>query len=382
MIKNAIAKIHLWLGLTSGVIVLIVSLTGCIYAFSKEITEWKRQDSLYVENQADSIIAVSKLWEKAEKEFGPEKKISWVNIYNDPQKTWVFSTYKSNSEGLTYFSTIEYYQSLFIDPYSGEVKAIYDEKLDFFNVVKFLHWSLLLKTEIGQPIVGWSTLIFVILLISGLVLWWPKSFKTAKNRFNIKWKKPTKLYRKLYDLHNVLGFYSIVFALLISLTGMVWAFRWFQTTVYVVAAGTTSPPDVSIEKSSPENYTVASPIDEAYSQTRKKYADANAFRISLPADSLGVINVYVQQKEGLYYISHQLQFDQYSGKLLKERKHSDKNFGEKLITANYDIHVGAILGIPGKILAFLVSLICASLPVTGFFMWWKRRRNRQQISLF
>uniref|UniRef100_UPI00356902EA PepSY domain-containing protein n=1 Tax=Lutibacter sp. TaxID=1925666 RepID=UPI00356902EA len=85
----------------------------------------------------------------------------------------------------------------------------------------------------------------------------------------------------------------------------------------------------------------------------------------------------IQQYDGLYYVNHSLQFDQYSGKLLKERNHKNKNFGEKIINANYDIHVGAILGIPGKIIAFIASLICASLPLTGFLIWIGRKRKNK-----
>jgi uncharacterized iron-regulated membrane protein len=43
---------------------------------------------------------------------------------------------------------------------------------------------------------------------------------------------------------------------------------------------------------------------------------------------------------------------------------------------NYDIHVGQILGLTGKIIAFLASLICASLPITGFIIWWGKRNKK------
>jgi uncharacterized iron-regulated membrane protein len=44
---------------------------------------------------------------------------------------------------------------------------------------------------------------------------------------------------------------------------------------------------------------------------------------------------------------------------------------------NYDIHVGAVLGLPGKIIAFCASLIAASLPITGFYIWWGRRKKKK-----
>jgi uncharacterized iron-regulated membrane protein len=49
--------------------------------------------------------------------------------------------------------------------------------------------------------------------------------------------------------------------------------------------------------------------------------------------------------------------------------------GERLVEMNYDIHVGAIGGLTGKIIAFIASLVCASLPVTGFIIWWGKRRR-------
>lgn len=378
MIKYFIAQLHLWLGLISGVIVLIISITGCIYVFSKEITDARRKDAIYVQKTGEQTIPLSQLWEKTQKELGSESEVSWVNIYNNPDKSWVFYSYKGNKNATTYFGMVEHYISVYVNPYTATVQGKYDEKYDFFNLVKFIHWSLLLSTKIGQPIVGWSTFVFVILLITGLVLWWPKSFRSAKNLFRFKWNKNTSVYRKFYDLHNVLGFYILLIAMVIALTGMVWAFKWFQMIVYVVASGTVTPPDLSQEKSIPTSYEQVSPIDKVFEFTRQRYADAAGFRLSPASDSMGVINVNVQQKEGLYYMMHTLQFDQYSGELLKEHTFDDQNAGEKVIRANYDIHVGSILGIPGKIIAFLASLICASLPVTGFLIWWEKRKKKKK----
>lgn len=69
------------------------------------------------------------------------------------------------------------------------------------------------------------------------------------------------------------------------------------------------------------------------------------------------------------------QFDQFTGELLKTTTFDEKNAGEKLRAMNYDIHTGTIMGMPGKILAFIASLISASLPVTGFYIWWGRKKK-------
>lgn len=377
--KKIIGKIHLWLGLSSGLIVFIIAITGCIYVFSDEFTNSFRKNDMYVQPQ-EKTLELNQLWESTQEQIGSTFQLSWVNVYNNPTKSYIFYAYKSNENAITYFENIEYYKSIYVNPYTGKILNIYNEELDFFNIVKMLHWSLLLKTEYGQPIVGYSTIIFVIMLISGFILWWPKNKKSRKQRFSFQWKNTTRWKRKNYDLHNILGFYIGSVAIIIALTGLVWAFSWFQAIVYVVGAGTTTPPDFSRATSSYIEISKPKAFEIALKTTKEKYTDSNGFRITPAKDSTDIINVYIQQYDGLYYVNHGLQFDQYSGKLLKERKHQNKNFGEKIINANYDIHVGAILGMPGKIIAFIASLICASLPLTGFLIWIGRKRKKNYYS--
>lgn len=377
-LKHWIGKIHLWLGFTSGLIVLFMAVTGCIYVFSQEITAVLRQQAIYVPKVQAKTIAVSELWKKTQQELGTTKKISGVNVYNDPERAWIFNCYKnSGRESIWYLNKLEYYESIYVDPYTGKILGSYDEKTDFFNIVKMLHWSLLLDAPIGQQIIGWSTFIFVIMLITGLVLWWPKNKAARKQRFAFQWKDTTQWKRKNYDIHNIFGFYIFSIALVIAFTGMVWAFSWFQAIVYVAGSGTTTPPDVKQEKSVIAKISGISAIDTAFVLIKARHKDADAFSLSPAADSTAAINAYIQQNKGTYYVSHAMQFDQYSGKLLLERNHDEKNFGEKLITANYDIHVGAILGIPGKIIAFLGSFVCGMLPVTGFLIWYGRRNKKK-----
>ncbi|KOS07384.1 hypothetical protein AM493_16045 [Flavobacterium akiainvivens] len=375
-------KIHLWLGLTSGLIVLLLSVTGCIYVFSQEITEWQRHDAIYVPEVKGERLAPSVVWNKTLAAVGDSIAFEDMHIYKDPEKAYEFHCYKAVEEtsSIWYFDTIEYYYQIYVDPYTGEILGIYDQEKDFFNIVKMLHWSLLLKTEIGQPIVGWSTFIFVIMLITGLILWWPKNKAARKQRFWFQWKDTTKWRRKNYDLHNIFGFYISSIAIIVAFTGMVWAFTWFQAIVYVAGSQSITPPEVVKKESVISNGDKNQAFDTAAATTWKKYPSADAISVGMPEDKKGAIQAYVQQYRGKYFVYHQLQFDKYTGKLLHVRDHSEKNFGEKLITANYDIHVGAILGIPGKIIAFIVSFTCAMLPITGFLIWRGRTKKDKKAA--
>ncbi|WP_291914218.1 PepSY domain-containing protein [Chitinophaga sp. CB10] len=382
--RKIVDWLHLWLGLVSGIIVVIISITGCLFVFQKEINEMVYHRQIFVTPANTPTLPVSQLRATAQAYVGVDKPISGIVAYAAPDKAWEFTTYKYNQEGLTYFDICEYFETVYVNPYTGAVTGKVDYKHNFFYIVKFIHWSLLLNDKIGQPIVGWSTFIFVILLITGLILWWPKKWTkaTREQSFKIRWKASWK--RVNYDLHNVLGFYALVIALVLALTGMVWSFSWFQATVYVVASGTTTPPDRSDKTSA----VVTTPVDKlqvldkSFEEARRILPEMKRYGIYAAADPTGVNSIYGYRRSETYYGADVLQFDQYTGKLLQRRNDSHKNAGERLIEMNYDIHVGAIGGIWGKIIAFVVSLICGSLPVTGFYVWWnKKKKAKKKIVL-
>jgi len=374
--------LHLWLGISSGLIVFILGITGCLFAFQKEITELIHRKEIFIEHVPADLktLPLSVLKDRAERALGGKKQISFISTYTKaPNRTWEFGTYKGGDpKAFWYFDSVDYYDLVLINPYSGKVTLVEDHKYEFFAVVKMLHWSLLINHPIGQQIIGWSTFIFVFLLISGMVMWWPKNLKKSNfdKSFKIKWS--AKLKRINYDLHNVLGFYVMTICLVLALTGMVWAFTWFQSTVYVVAARSITPPVNPAGKSDSTKTIKLNPFDVAYAGAQKVFKDADRIGIS-PATGTGEGVIYATGYRGdeTYWNYDALQFDQYSGKLLNRKDQSEKNAGETLIGMNYDIHVGAILGLPGKVLAFFASLIAASLPVTGFIIWWGKKRKKK-----
>src|SRR5690606_7812978 len=122
----------------------------------------------------------------------------------------------------------ENYKLVYLNPYSGELLKYKDMNRDFFRIVLDGHFYLWLPHKIGQPVVASATLIFVIMMISGVILWWPSSKKTTKQRFKIKWNARWR--RRNFDLHTVLGFYMTWVAVFLAFTGLVWGFQWFANS--------------------------------------------------------------------------------------------------------------------------------------------------------
>jgi uncharacterized iron-regulated membrane protein len=377
--KRFMGWLHLWLGLGSGLVIVIISITGCLFVFQKEFSDLKYKNVFFIPARDTATIPLPKLQEIAQQALGKDQPINYITTWKDPGRTWEFMAYKENDSALTYFGAMEYYRSAFLNPHTGQVTGIRNYKTDFFQIVKYLHWSLLLNDRYGQPIVGWSTVIFVVMLITGLILWWPKKWNqvTRKRSFRIYWKG--RFRRLNYDLHNVLGFYFYIPGLILALTGMIFAFQWFQSLVYLAATGTMVTPEPPALRSVRTEAIRNDPMTVAYHTALRNNPASLRMNISPATGSDGVISIYAYTDEEIYYNYREMHFDQYTGNLIWRQDWDQKNRGERLAGMNYDIHVGAIGGLAGKIIAFLASLICASLPVTGFYIWWNKKKKRPHI---
>ncbi|RBL88996.1 PepSY-associated TM helix domain-containing protein [Chitinophaga flava] len=372
------AWLHLWLGLISGIILIIVCLTGCIWVFNEEITGWLEPKTV-VAKQDRPVIQPSTILEIAAREY-PGKQAAYA-IYREGRVVEV------NVGARRSGSTLK------LNPYTGEVVSKVTRKegdVDFFRWILNGHRFLWMPYKIGRPIVNYSTLVFVITLVTGVVLWWPKKWNksTREQSFKIKWGASFK--RVNYDLHNVLGFYSLLVLFAIGVTGMVWGLEWWSNGLYWATSGGRSLPAYTELKSdstqAPHNkFTMAESMDMIWQRVTNGNPRSTGFYMSFPdtAKAASVININVYPSRGQYYNNVRYVFDRHTLEELKENsvyatRFEEADFGTKLRRMNYDIHVGSILGLPGKFMAFFASLIGATLPVTGFLIWWGRKKKKPQ----
>lgn len=371
-LKSLTHLIHRWLGLLSGLVVLIISLTGCLYAFQEEIQD-ATESFRFVRPRQEAVLPPSRLEAIARRQL-PGRHIHAV-MYSGADRA---------AQAIFFQFEPSYYFVVYLDPYTGEVLKVKDMDRDFFRIVLNGHFYLWLPPAIGQPVVATSTLVFVLMLLSGIVLWWPKNRSAARQRVWFRWKTNTQWKRKNYDLHNILGFYACWLALVLALTGLVWGFPWFASYAHRVAGGTKS---TVFQEPASRQITAALPasapaIDRIWARMRSEFPKAHTLEVHIPETDSSSIAVNINPEKGTFWKMDYRYFDQYSLRELAVNhvygRYRDADAADKLIRLNYDIHVGAIGGLPGKVLAFLVSLTAASLPVTGFLLWWGRRRKQKQ----
>jgi uncharacterized iron-regulated membrane protein len=355
--------------MTSGLIVLTICVSGCVYAFEVEIRDWL-QTYRHVEARDAPMLPPSELLSIAQRQL-PGETASRV-IYEGPNR----AAYVQFGNKKT-----RYYKLVFLDPYDGVVLKTIDMNYEFFHIVFNIHYRLFLPPDIGTEIVDYTTLVFVVILASGLVNWWPRSWGGIGKRLAIQWRARWR--RRNFDLHGVFGFYVWPLVLIIALTGLVWGFEWFNDTVYWIASGGMHrPPVVSpvSNKATASYRPLQQSIDEAWNRLVNRHPNAEFMMILLPSTVNGSIRCIVNPDRRTYYKTDHYYIDQYS---LVEMPvaHSwgmyrDANTAAMVRRMNYDIHVGAIGGLAGKLLVFATTLIAASLPITGFLIWWGKRNRR------
>ncbi|GHE23425.1 PepSY-associated TM helix domain-containing protein [Sphingobacterium griseoflavum] len=377
--KKYILWLHKWLGICTGLVVFVVSLSGAVYTFQDELKLLCYPDKYYLQvvgqQQPKPLTA---LIANAQAALPANETISRVDLYPANHRSWVFRASGTDPKGFGHWNYHTYYKKVFLNPYTGEILAVEDTKNEFFQLCLQLHMNLLLGKTYGHALVGYSTAIFAVLLVSGMVLWWPKKWRGKPLRRAFTLHSGAKWKRLNYDLHNVLGFYSCSLALLIAVTGLVFSFPGFKKVyadffnAFETEVARTEP---RVEQTTAIARDYKDPLDNALLHLLRQYPSAGMMSIRLRDADEPLIDIQIRLEENRSGVFKWYYFQKEN--LRVNRVHQSQNLppGDKLASLNYDLHTGNISGIPTKILAFIVSLICALLPITGYIIWWQKRRK-------
>jgi len=372
--KKAFHTLHLWLGLMSGLVVFILAITGSLYAFQDEISGLGAYH--HVTEEQHSFMLPSQLQIIAEQAL-PGKVLQTLK-YNSRQKA---------AEATFYGYHPEYYLTVYLNPYTGEVLKVKDMEKDFFRFIMRGHYYLWLPPAIGHPLVACSTLAFLFVLLTGLMIWIPKNRKALKNRVWFRWKKGTKWPRINFDVHVVGGLYVTIFALIFAITGLVWGFQAFGQGYYTLMGGKKSLAYVEVlsqKTDAGSSVKINNPLDRVWILMCREYPTAGSIEVHPVHSDSVAISANATQRDGKYWKTDYRYFDQHTLREIKAAtiygRFNDAHFADKLYRMNYEIHTGAVLGLPGKIFACLMSLFIASFPITGCILWWKKRKKKPAVS--
>jgi uncharacterized iron-regulated membrane protein len=361
-IKNLMGQAHLWFGLTIGILFFVIALSGAIYTWAPEISMIIYHQK--VEPQEIPFVSASTLKATLNREFP-----------NGDFRTVLYRNRASTINVLLYGPGTYYYA--FLNPYTGALIHLQDMNKGWLNYIKFLHRNLMLG-NVGRQIVHWVTLLFLVMMVTGMVLWWPVRQGGRKQRLTIQWGASPK--RLNYDLHNVLGFYATWVLIFTVITGLFWGFEIVRNSLRAATGENemiydTPKSEAGGSEAASDPFTL---IDSLAGMFRERYP-SKSINISNPHQATDPIQVVVIDPDDLVYNTDHYYFDRYTGHPISGKfengVHAEASLFHTLHGMVYDIHFGTILALPGRLLVFFASLIAASLPITGFIFWLGRKNK-------
>lgn len=363
--RKLLRKLHLWLALPFGLVVTLVCFSGAMLVFEDEVMRLARPDLYYVDRVGTATLPVGQLARRAAAALPDGVGVKSVNIPADPRRTWQVVPERPKRAWVA------------VDPYTGEVRG-YSERAPFFTVMFRLHrWLLDDARPEGRPawgklVVGTSTLLFVLALLTGVVLWWPRSGRALRRSLTVTARRGWR--RLWYDLHVAGGMYALVLLLAMALTGLTWSFGWYRTAFYAafgVEAGRGGG-----HGPAPERGKRAAPGPD-FTAWQQVYASLAArrpdYRQITLSDGAATVST---ARWGNPRAADRYTFDRTTGHLKSITPYADTPPADKLRGWIYAVHVGSWGGLLSRTLNFLAALLGASLPLTGYYLWIKRLRRR------
>lgn len=364
-------KWHLYAGLFGAPLLILIAVTGGILVFSPEIDHALRPDLWKIEAPASPPTTSSsdESCYRTVRERYPNSKILQYRQSDRPDKPYQFLLLTPGIEGL---------HDVWINPYSGELVGERARETAFVRIVEQLHRRLL-TGEVGSSIIELMTGWGIVLCLTGLFLWWPKTARQLRNSLTVP--ASGGAYKVNWRLHNALGGWFAVVILLLALTGMV--FSTYTGAMYskvMAATGGTRSPLFQPPKSTVVEGAAKASLDRMLEQVRMEAGPESRFHVLLPGQPDGsvVFNDLRQERPqwtrlGDFRI---WAFDQYSGAVLQRSGWDDLHPMFRFRILSLVIHFGSIYGLPTKILAAAGCLAMVALAVSGVLIsWWKRQRN-------
>ncbi|MGQ1929122.1 PepSY-associated TM helix domain-containing protein [Ornithobacterium rhinotracheale] len=357
--------IHLWAGLIAGIFIFILCFTGSVLVFREDLVK-AMNPSVFVINPSGEKQNIEQLIQKIETKT--HKNVVSFELNNQATAPYTFMLKdKKQQKGKP--------ESVYVNPYTAEILGNSKELVgsDFFMFNFKLHRWLLLPIEAGRPIIGIVTLLFVLGLVTGIVVWFPKNLKHYKRGFKIKWKANWK--RINHDFHSSFGLYSLVFLFVMGVTGLCWSFGWWKdASSFVIGAQIFNREKIEIKvPEQGENLTLSQIVEKANQQLLYEY-DVLRFSDFNQEEKATAVNAYKNSFAAIslpdtYYFSPK------TGEVLEQELIKDLAFNAFLAKSVHDLHMGKLYGTFNKILFLLFSLIGALLPITGFLIWWNKGRK-------
>ncbi|MEB3753975.1 sulfite reductase flavoprotein subunit alpha [Acinetobacter sp. MD2(2019)] len=392
MFKKSLFQIHWFLGITAGLILSLMGVTGAIFSYDQQILQWINTDSYVVEAQPQAKMTPAELYQYYQQHY-PETKVNSITVAASPTTS---STVNIQKEG----ERRGYNQM--VNPYTAAILPEVKGR-EFFQFIQQLH-RYLTAGEVGKQITAASTLMLLFFIFSGLYLRWPKKH-TFKQWFAVKPKLKGRNF--IWDLHAVVGTWVILFYLVFATTGLYWSYDWWRDGMFKVM-GVERPQMQGMKPPRPEggaaankpqqkgngnlrnrergpeadaqlsNMQIQQALTQSWSSFTQTYKTAySSVTFNLPKEPEKVeisfvdpIPQHERARNSTVYNLQQHSFEQ-------TKLYEDKKLNEKIMSSMLPVHRGSFFGPIWHFMAMLASLAMPLFFVTGWMLYLKRRKQKK-----
>lgn len=379
MFKKVLFQLHWFFGITAGLVLSIMGITGALYSFEGEIMRALNPDTLRVQVREAGMLAPAELVAKIEAATNDRVTGLWIDGRNDDAGRANLTPKPGERRGPTQF----------FDPYTGELlDSPHGEA--FFGLMLQLH-RFLAMGEVGKQLTAASTLALVFFCLSGIYLRWPRQALSWRTWLILDWAKKGRSFN--WDLHAVAGTWALLFYLCAALTGLFWSYDWYREGLNRLLSDTPAGQQQGKrgegrgEGRGPGGRGAPSgpPPQVDYAAVWQGLQQAAGPK--MVAWNLRLPPVAGQPATVFYMLDHadharafnQLQIDPRTGAVSRHERYADKSFKAQLLASVYALHVGEYFGLTGRILMMLASAAMPLFFITGWLLYLDRRRKKRAV---
>ncbi|MBE4723764.1 PepSY domain-containing protein [Acinetobacter baumannii] len=373
MFKKFLFQIHWFLGISAGLILSIMGVTGAIYSYDQQILKWVNTDSYVVQVQSSPKLTPAQLYQHFTT-IQPEIKINSITIAKDPTASSVVNIEKEG-ERRGY--------NMMVNPYTAQVlPEVQGRKL--LLLIQQIHRNLT-AGEFGKQITGACALMLIYFVLSGLYLRWPKKH-SARQWLAVKPKLKGRNF--IWDLHAVVGTWVIVFYLLFACTGLYWSYDWWRSGMFKVLgveqpkmqghSGSGRNKD-QLPKIQLDNAQLITALNQTWSGFNNQIGrDYSTLTVNLPKKDDGKIELsFVDATPQHERARNQAVYNYKTANIEKMELYEDKKLNQKIMSSMLPVHRGSFFGPVYQFVAMLASLAMPLFFVTGWMLYLKRRKQKK-----
>ena len=369
MFKKTLFQLHWFFGITAGLVLALMGITGATVSFQDELLNLLNPSVLKVEKLDSGVLPPAELVRRVEATEGKQVSMMWVGVDSGTAARIFFTPPAGERRG----------QLRYIDPYTGAYQGDASGQ-GFFDLMLQLH-RFLAMGQTGRQITGACTLMLIFFCLSGLYLRWPRKALNWRAWLTLDWAKKGRSFN--WDLHSVAGTWCMIFYLLAALTGLSWSYEWYNKGLQKLFsdAPNSEQRKGGRGKPGPAGPAPVADYDAIWASIQKAAGpDLSMYNVRMPPAAGQPATVfYLLNSSPHERAFNMISLDPATGVVKKHDRFEDKSYKAQLLGSIYALHVGSYWGLTGRILVTIASLTMPLFFITGWLLYLDRRRKKRQI---